>query len=154
MENREIEFRAWDISQKRMRTDITGTECYNGAVEGVYMDGDYYELIAPDTGKRLKDIIRGERYISTYEKAILMQYAGLKDKNGKKIFEGDSLGGIYEGCYVDYCDKCCSHQVFLGDKEIGCMSCQGDIGWYELLDDADLEVIGNIYENPELLEAK
>jgi hypothetical protein len=34
----------------------------------------------------------------------------------------------------------------------GCMSCGGDVPWFDLVTAPDLEVIGNIYENPELLK--
>lgn len=82
---------------------------------------------------------------------ILMQCTGLKDKNGKLIYEGDILGGTYGNLYVHYCDKCKQFQLKANDY--GCMACEGDIHWCELVEDEnELEVIGNIYENKELLE--
>lgn len=84
---------------------------------------------------------------------ILMQCAGLHDKNGKLIYEGDILGGIYENLYIHYCPNCMQFQ--LKANNYGCMACEGDVHWYELVEDNNkLEVIGNIYENPELLECK
>ncbi len=72
---------------------------------------------------------------------VLMQFTGLKDKNGKEIYEGDiflitkepqedNTVEFYEGEY-----QLSPHGFSLSD-------------WYE-----QGEVIGNIYENPELLEA-
>lgn len=89
------------------------------------------------TGDKLKDI-------------ILMQSTGLKDKNGKLIYQGDILGDIYGGLYIHYCEHC--HQFQLYSQGYGCMACNGDIHWIEVVEDnKKLEVIGNIYENKELL---
>lgn len=82
----------------------------------------------------------------------ILSCTGLKDKNGKLIYEGDILGGIYHG-YIEYCDECKCFQLKV--KDYGCLACEGDLHWYELVEaeeENELEVIGNIYENPELLE--
>jgi uncharacterized phage protein (TIGR01671 family) len=83
------------------------------------------------------------------ERIEWVQYTGLKDKNGKEIFEGD----ILESRYKDY----------LTNKPIAnrrTVSWDG-IGWEPFvgnMDDAGdsykYEIIGNIYKNPELIEAK
>ena len=84
---------------------------------------------------------------------VLMQCTGLKDKNGKLIYEGDILGGTYGNLYVHYCDNC--KQFQLKANGYGCMACEGDIHWCEVVEDNnELEVIGNIYENKELLESE
>lgn len=80
----------------------------------------------------------------------LMQCTGLKDKNGKLIYEGDILGGIYHG-YIAYCPICKCFQLFV--KDYGCLACEGDLHWYELVEaeeQKELEIIGNIYVNKEL----
>ena len=85
------------------------------------------------------------------KECVLMQCTGLKDKNGKLIYEGDILGDIYEGLYIHYCRHC--HQFQLYSQGYGCMACNGDVHWIEVVEDnKKLEVIGNIYENPELLK--
>lgn len=82
---------------------------------------------------------------------IFMQSTGLKDKNGKLIYEGDILGGIYENLDIFYCPQCM--QFELHAKGYGCMCCNGDIHWCEVVEDNNkLEVIGNIYQDSHLLE--
>lgn len=109
--NREIKFTAWDGSRLRDWQSIK--ECL----------GFHHWLYDTPDG------------------VILMQYTGLKDKNGKEIYEGDiceewkKKGQIKWGEHGGWILDC-------GDLVLG-------IG---ALDPDQMEVIGNIYENPELLE--
>ena len=78
---------------------------------------------------------------------------GLKDKNGEEIYEGDILGDMWGDGYIAWCDRCKQLQYHISTHE--CMACLGDVQWYELVNDnGKLEVIGNIHENPELLEGE
>lgn len=91
----------------------------------------------------------------TYEHLEVMQYTGLKDKNDKEIYEGDILVMSYETNILG--TKTIRNKVEwkgYSDGEyvdnVECWMC----GNYPVSDwnTKDLEVIGNIYENPELLK--
>jgi len=73
---------------------------------------------------------------------ILMQYTGLKDKNGVEIYEGDVYHHITTG-------KRC--KIVFGDGRFYC-NAEG-LSSYSLLNINNGEVIGNIHENPELLDS-
>ena len=82
---------------------------------------------------------------------ILMQSTGLKDKNGKEIFEGDIVK--YKSSCHTYTEEVAYDKHFAGfgvrDANAGII-----FTFWVLAGDIDLsslEVIGNIYENPELL---
>lgn len=88
----------------------------------------------------------------TYNGAVLMQSTGLKDKNGNEIFEGDIVK--YKSGCNNYIEEVAYDKNFGG---FGVRDANADIifSFGELAEDIDLhslEVIGNIYENPELLE--
>lgn len=72
----------------------------------------------------------------------IMQFTGLYDKNGKEIYEGDIVIHINTGG---------EHEQVYWNKEDACFACKG--GEHESWLDPGYEVIGNIYENPELLES-
>lgn len=74
------------------------------------------------------------------------QFTGEYDRNGKRIFEGDILKRTNGNKYVWYIDyKNCAFCANQSNCNYAC-----ELG--ELLDMIELEVIGNIHDNPELLE--
>ena len=81
------------------------------------------------------------------EEPILMQFTGLKDKNGKEIYEGDIVKNKSELYKVKF--ACGAFGVINIENDMDASPfCSGG-KWEKWL--KEIEVIGNIYENPELL---
>ncbi|CUL63530.1 hypothetical protein AV559_04750 [Listeria monocytogenes] len=133
---REIEFRGKAIHPNSLE-QIVGSWAYGGIFENKiisrYLDMDsHYHGFISEIEIDLKTI---------------GQYTGLKDKNGKKIFEGDIV-------------NCKFFDRMVGDiagviNFIDCVWAVSDFKnkrLYQLIDVDNIEVIGNIYENPELME--
>jgi uncharacterized phage protein (TIGR01671 family) len=121
MTQRKIKFRGWDKDRKSMSEGWTMKEWLYSAFE----QADHFEGV--------------NQYVeSFFEKLIWMQYTGLKDKNGKEIYEGDIL------LHAPHWDKGRTKSVADMIYPFHC----GD--WS--VEPEDCEIIGNIYENPELLQ--
>lgn len=129
---REIEFRAWLKDEKRM-IDVRAIDFDD--------DGNILSVNYPE----------GKSY-SGYDgdNIELMQYTGIKDKNGVKIFEGDIV--IYKYQNDDLKTK--KLTVFFDEEDCSfSLAYKGKPHMYVEKDDAKYyKVIGNIYENKELLE--
>ncbi|EAG9354573.1 hypothetical protein CW895_12295 [Listeria monocytogenes] len=138
---REIEYRAFVKKDKKVLpvTDL----CFNEAeAVGVSGCGDANCTLCVDW--------------YSFDDIVLMQYTGLKDKNGKKIFEGDIVAFSEDDFHVFNSQV----EYFLEDGypafdikvpstyyfDSNVFSEVSMSGLYEI------EVIGNIHENPELLE--
>jgi uncharacterized phage protein (TIGR01671 family) len=138
---REIKFRVWDKQVKRMFLPLTDLHIKWNKHTGSDL---FCEIEASDDGKGGKwscsDSADG------YE---IMQYSGLKDKNGKDIYDGDIIQFAETYYYlVRYEDA-----KFVGYHANNNWGKWGDL--YKLaerrFDKYNYVVIGNIYENPELV---
>ena len=111
-------------------------------------------------GEKAKSIIEldkgyiGKEGVESYYTSVVTpetvgQYTGLDDKNGMKIFEGDILYHPIQGkrkVYYPFSEKVSSY---------GLRMIEGKVRMASTLSDGFLyEVIGNITDNPELLEGK
>ena len=123
--SREIKFRSWDKILKIMSYNPVNAINFKG--QFLLNDGKFHDINKTDY--------------------ILMQYTGLKDKNGKEMYEGDIVKIMQETeTFFDkviYDNHLCSFR-FEGLSDY-CDFCD----W--LREGAEFEVVGNIYENPELI---
>ncbi|NHI48010.1 hypothetical protein FDE94_09035 [Clostridium botulinum] len=140
---REIKLRAWDKIDEKIR-------------EVTLIDFEYKKV------KLLNDYT-GESYLRDFEEVILLEYTGLKDKNDKEIYEGDIVKYTFdlpESQYVTknglkiriaevfWCNWRSSFAVYAnGNSKLA----NSDLFRY-VRNGNRVEVIGNIYDNPELLK--
>lgn len=151
---REIKFRAWDEEMEMM--------VYQGDDE-IYIcfDGEKWKLLDYsrthwETDEYGMNEIEQPWEVENIE---IMQYTGLKDSNGVEIYEGDIIRGMdmlsaRTGGRVD--DREVVGQVVIDSSSVWGFSIVVYETEYHLNDflenDQEAGVIGNIYENPELLE--
>lgn len=123
---RELKFRAWDKEEKEYYYNAEHTYDFFCSGRGCYAESFGEVLNQPD-------------------RFIVEQYTGLKDKNGREIYEGDIMIINGDRCVVVWDDNYASFEFKNLDDPVfhpvfhKTMSCGGH------------EVIGNIHENPELL---
>lgn len=121
---------------------------------------------------RVMEINFPEHYITAHDErgefyskrglgcVIMMQFTGLRDKNGKEIYDGDIVrtadGNVVATIKIG---ECCPEPVkyyceLCGIKKhtVYCLHAYDKNGEYLIEDNKSLEIIGNMFGNPELLE--
>lgn len=98
-----------------------------------------------------EDDVAGEWIVNN--DLVLMQSTGLTDKNGKEIFEGDIIAINLEGIETPITAKVFQNRK-IGILMFHAFEDNEDVPMVELLegDSVEFAIIGNIWENPELLE--
>lgn len=100
----------------------------------------------------------GDRYDIHFDNLIFLQSTGLKDKNGVEIFEGDIVKVSVHNGFDYYDNEVCVVRKSRFHSGLVCINPNNDMECrifnQDVLEDYQYEVIGNIYENPELLEVE
>jgi len=128
--SREIKFRVWDHNLKEYIED-------SNADPMISWDGKVYCYERQKEG--------GDALVSGIRNITVQQYTGMVDKDGKEIYEGDIIfGRVYYGN-----ENGIGIVVYFTGSFI--------VDWRNQIDDPldeipDIKVIGNIFENPELLK--
>ena len=123
---REIKFRAW-LKEKKIMGEVLGIDILHKEIFFSNEDVDCYEH-------------------SDFKDIELMQYTGLYDKNEKEIYEGDivKLRANHGIGVVKYYDEWGAFVIeYIKPRPLAVLG----MNYYK----EDIEVLGNIYKNPELL---
>lgn len=142
---REIKFRVYDKDNKKMYNQDEFILTFDTVGEDVYLSKN--DEVIP---------------LYSYE---LMQYTGLKDKNGIDIYEGDVIKVIrkhWNNCGKEHLEKIAEEigevvfyknlQVSLKTKEKEGTLYQPFLWIFADEEDCEIEIIGNVYENKDLLK--
>ena len=132
-----LKYRAWDKHGQKMFAND----------ELIIWNGNVY---ANDSKKLTCNNLKGWSIDDEY----LMQSTGLRDKNGKEIFEGDIVQ--FEDCYTETDFLYVNTGIVEWSQGSFTITNRDSVEMGDLLDGEflDVTIIGNVYENPELLEEK
>lgn len=133
---REIKFRAWSKALKAM----SPVQWLNWDTDG-NLSEIYYWHKSPTH--------RGFDKVHAVEGTVLMQYTGLKDKNGKDVYEGDILDGEFGKDVVELKE----FDIEGGGTAICYVYSLSPLN-QGLVEECGIEIIGNKWENPDLIEVE
>lgn len=146
--NRELKFRAWDKKDKIMLYQIEEDDIINKKnvflFEGFSFCDKYIYLYSWQGD----GVCEQQMPIDIYD---IMQYTGMKDRNGKEIYENDVIeGDLFDYRLPNYRLPTMGHVVF--DNEHCFYANKNEAGLTALFKINNIKIIGNIYETPELLK--
>ncbi len=139
---REIKFRVWDKKERKFRLPFEFAIDGDGVL--VSFEGDYW-----------RNVTDKDRYEISF-------YTGLKDKNGKEIYEGDVIRLYRKNAFGERGEIIGAVTYIADDLGYALTNCivrqpdgkteKWDRTFLYKDETQDLEIIGNVYENPELSE--
>lgn len=114
--------------------------------ENKHLDGTWVEGYLAD-----ENHINDGKWEFLIDPETICQYTGLTDKNGQKIWENDILEGHLDDKFPEDVtrEKVIWHESGWKTEEPGCV----DKEYLDEFDAENFEVVGNVFDNPELLEA-
>lgn len=119
---RTLKFRAWNFKHQKMFSaeEMTADQM------AILPDGHFANIDGQHTSRSI---------IYSHEQMLPMQYTGLKDRNGKEIYEGDIVQYKTDTILVEWHGEAAAFWPFFSDEY-----------WND-----DFEIIGTRYETPDLL---
>ena len=128
---REVKFRRW------IKTDANKWE----------MEYDFYCIGDCDGELNINEELAGDG------ETFYMQFTGLKDKNGRKIYEGDIIQYFQ---FSQICSKCAHRDKIVNEVKFNSLG--ATLSSFRIIDPqsniSEIEIIGNIHQNSGLLENK
>jgi uncharacterized phage protein (TIGR01671 family) len=141
--NRSIKFRVWDKRQSHLIESGKSIGYCNFDIDmSGHLTREILNLFDSDTKKFIDGVNRSTT--GSQDNYVIQQFTGIIDKNGKEIYEGDIIVQLIKNPVFSH------GAAFAVEFKDNSLREEGIMGW-NIDTYQTYEVIGNIYENPELL---
>lgn len=133
---RELKFRAWKMNNGKLQRYIFDPFAWTRYANNHLDEPIKFDFTTNDIRNFMPDA------------DVIEQYTGLKDKNGKEIYDGDIIQekGLLSLTCVEWDKNNARYITKVLDKS----KCVASVFYFDIIDALKCEVIGNIHENPEL----